>query len=36
MKQTQAKDKKKNAKKPKSINKFENEESENYFLNLRR
>ena len=31
MKQTQAKIKKKNAKKPKSINGFESEESENYF-----
>ena len=31
LKQTQAKNKKKNAKKPKNINGFESEESENYF-----
>ena len=31
LKQTQAKNKKENAKKPKNINGFESEESENYF-----
>ena len=31
MKQSQAKNRKKNAKKPKNINRFESEESENYF-----